>query len=129
MMKEILGVADEPRTRRRWFHDECFDLFVWQTLGGELVSFQLCYGLSTSEQALVWNKESGFFRDGVDRAAESGGDPMLARFDIASSDLPADVRSRIVELVREYARKKPSVPARRKRFRRAEWQKLEPRTR
>ncbi len=64
MMKEILGVADEPRTRRRWFHDEHFDLFVWQTLSGELVSFQLCYGQSASEQALVWNKESGFFRDG-----------------------------------------------------------------
>lgn len=127
MMKEILGVADEPRTRRRWFHDEYFDLFVWQTLSGELVSFQLCYGQTGSEQALVWNKESGFFRDGV--AEPPGGDPMLARFDIAAGELPADIRTRLVELVREYARRKPSITARRKRFRRADWQKLEPQAR
>ncbi len=128
MMKEILGVADEPRTRRRWFHDEHFDLFVWQTLSGELVSFQLCYGQSASEQALVWNKESGFFRDGS-APAPPGTDPMLARFDIAAGDLPPDIRPRMVELVRECARRKPAVTARRKRFRRADWQKLEPEAR
>ena len=32
-MKEILGVADDPPARRRWFHDDYFDLFVWQTTG------------------------------------------------------------------------------------------------
>ena len=132
-MKEILGVADEPRTRRRWFHDEQFDLFVWQTEGGELVSFQLCYGAAQDEQALVWHKESGFFRDG-ERAsqaesAERSNELMLARFDAAAAELPADIRPRMVALVREYARRKPAVVARRKRFRRAEWQKVEPRTR
>jgi len=128
-MKEILGVTEEPPTRRRWFHDEYFDLFVWQTGAGEVVSFQLCYGVNPNEQALVWNKESGYFRDGVEPPAQQGADPMLARFDIAAADLPADIRSTLVALVREYARKKPHVIARRKRFRRADWQKLEPETR
>ncbi len=57
-MKETQGAPDEPHTRRRWFHDEYFDLFVWQTVSGELVSFQLCYGVNASEQALVWNRVS-----------------------------------------------------------------------
>jgi len=131
-MKEILGVADEPRTRRRWFHDERFDLFVWQTEGGELVSFQLCYGTGSDEQALVWNKESGFFRDG-ERASPEGEDKgteaMLAHFGAAAINLPEDIRARMTTLVKDYARRHPPVTARRKRFRRAEWQKAEPRTR
>jgi hypothetical protein len=133
MMKEILGVTNEPRTRRRWFHDESFDLFVWETDEGELVSFQLCYGAAGNEQALVWNKEAGFFRDGAERGpAESGSegspDPMLARIDRAAGELPADIRTSLVTLVREYARK-PAVTSRRKRFRRADWQKVESQTR
>lgn len=131
-MKEILGVTDEPRTRRRWFHDERFDLFVWQTEGGEMVSFQLCYGAGSDEQALVWNKESGFFRDG-ERASpdvdEKWAETMLAHFGAAAAELPDDIRDRMSALVREYARRHPPVTARRKRFRRAEWQKAEPRTR
>jgi len=130
-MKEILGVTEEPRTRRRWFHDERFDLFVWQAEGGELVSFQLCYGTGQDEQALVWHKESGFFRDG-ERASletdEKWAAAMIAHFDAAAADLPADIRPRVTALFREYARRQP-VTARRKRFRRAEWQKAEPRTR
>jgi hypothetical protein len=69
MMKEIQGVTDEPQARRRWFHDEYFDLFVWQpnageSNAGELVAFQLCYGRDASEQALVWEQGIGFFHDG-----------------------------------------------------------------
>ena len=55
MLKEIHGVADDPPARRRWFHDDFFDLFVWQT-GGEVTLFQLCYGLDSSDRALVWDK-------------------------------------------------------------------------
>lgn len=39
MLREIEGIADEPRTSRRWFHDEYFDLFVWQTDVGEINLF------------------------------------------------------------------------------------------
>ena len=50
MLKEILGVADDPPAKRRWFHDEFFDLFVWQN-GGEVTLFQLCYGADAVERA------------------------------------------------------------------------------
>jgi hypothetical protein len=127
-MKEILGVAGEPHTRRRWFHDEYFDLFLWQTPGGELVSFQLCYGQDSSEQALVWGKDSGFFHDG--RAlARASADPLLARFDTAATSLPPDVSSGVIPLVRDYLSKPAAVPSRRRRFRRADWQHLEPQAR
>ncbi len=43
MLKEILGLADDPPARRRWFHDDDFDLFVWQA-EGELTLFELRYG-------------------------------------------------------------------------------------
>jgi hypothetical protein len=130
MMKEILGVTDEPQARRRWFHDEYFDLFVWQTASGELVSFQLCYGADASEQALVWNKVLGFFHDGGRRdEAALGSETMRAQFDIAAADLPADIKPTLLELVREYTQRKPPVTARRKRFRRADWQKSAPQAR
>ena len=63
MLKEIPGVADDPPAKRRWFHDEYFDLFVWQNQG-EVTLFQLCYGGHTSERALVWDSQRGFFHDG-----------------------------------------------------------------
>ena len=126
-MKEILGVAEQPQTRRRWFHDETFDLFVWQTAAGEIVSFQLCYGAAASEQALVWNRETGFFHDGADPpGAEGASEPLLKRFDAAAAELPEDVAALVRDRVREYLRKTASVPSRRKRVRRADWQRLEP---
>ena len=64
MLREIEGVADEPRTRRRWFHDDYFDLFVWQTEQGDITLFQLCYGIAPAEKALVWHRAGGFFHDG-----------------------------------------------------------------
>src|SRR5437879_13450718 len=63
MLKEILGVADDPPARRRWFHDDYFDLFVWQA-SGEVTLIQVCYGADATERALVWDKERGFFQDG-----------------------------------------------------------------
>src|SRR5262245_19221071 len=63
MLKEILGVADDPPAKRPWFHDEYFDLFVWQA-EGEVTLFQLCYGGNASERALVWDNGRGFFHDG-----------------------------------------------------------------
>src|SRR5688500_20360541 len=63
MLKEILGVADDPPAKRRWFHDDFFDLFVWQS-EGEVTLFQLCYGADATERALVWDKSRGFFHDG-----------------------------------------------------------------
>jgi len=131
-MNEILGVTDEPGAHRRWFHDDYFDLFVWQTGGGELVQFQLCYGIDSSERALVWHKSGGFFLDGVEPGksgkgevlgAKSSGDPLVARFDAASHTLPEDIRAVMTARLHEFAKTKDATPARRKRFRRASWQR------
>lgn len=135
-MREILGVTDEPRTRRRWFHDDYFDLFVWETGGGEITSFQLCYGIDSSERALVWLKDRGFFHDGVETGATGSGetlgagpapgDPIISRFETAARALPDGVRRAVTARIREYIEKGPPAPARRKRFRRADWQQHKP---
>jgi hypothetical protein len=121
MMQEILGVTDEPGVHRRWFHDDYFDLFVWQSGAGELVQFQLCYGIDSSEQALVWHKESGFYLDGT-KASGSAKAPFAARFDAAARALPEEIRVAMTARVREFVENKDATPARRKRFRRASWQ-------
>ena len=90
MLKEILGVADDPPAKRRWFHDEFFDLFVWQ---------------------------NGFFHDGPQ------GEDVISRFEDAAAALPDDIRQEIRQKVHEYAGTRKSITARRKRLRRASWQK------
>lgn len=136
MMREILGVAPEAAARRRWFHDDYFDLFVWQVPSGEVTSFQLCYGVNTSERALVWQRQRGFFHDGVRGRSGSGeiigsalatgspatSDPVIERFDASAGGLPTDVRQAVVARIREYVEKQPPVQVRRQSFRRADWQ-------
>jgi hypothetical protein len=137
MLREILGVASDPAARRRWFHDDYFDLFVWQVSSGEVTSFQLCYGIDSSERALVWQDQRGFFHDGVRGQPDAGevigsalarggpatSDPVIARFDAAAGALPNDVRAAVAARIREYVEKAPPVQARRESFRRADWQK------
>jgi hypothetical protein len=137
MMREILGVAPDASARRRWFHDDYFDLFVWQVASGEVTSFQLCYGIDSSERALVWQEQRGFFHDGVHgrsvtgevigsgvaRGSQASPDPVVARFDAAAGALPGEVRAAVAARIREYIDKQPPVQARRERFRRADWQK------
>jgi hypothetical protein len=117
MLKEILGVADDGPARRRWFHDEYFDLFVWQA-EGEVTLFQLCYGVDTSDRALVWDKARGFFHDGPPAP-----DEVVSRFDDAATALPPDVRSEIREKIHEFAGRRLAITSRRKTFRRAAWQR------
>src|SRR5262245_45563609 len=134
MMREIEGVAEEPRTRRRWFHDEFFDLFVWETETGDVTLFQLCYGSGKNEQALVWHRDAGLFHDGAEPRATSvadarsggGDDPIIARFEAAAEALPRKVKRAVSQRVREYLTGGARVPSRRKRFRREKWQ--EPKT-
>jgi len=116
MLKEIEGVADDPPAKRRWFHDEYFDLFVWQA-DGEVTLFQLCYGGDASERALVWDKQRGFFHDGP------ASRDVVALFEDAASALPEDLRTPIREKVHEFAGRQLEVVSRRKKFRRAPWQR------
>ena len=116
MMREILGLADDPPARRRWFHDDYFDLFVWQS-EGEVTLFQLCYGGDSSERALVWDKKRGLFHDGP-----AGDADFVPRFEDAAASLPDDIRREVREKVHEFAGRRLKVQSRRTRFRRAEWQ-------
>ena len=116
MLKEILGVADDPPAKRRWFHDDYFDLFVWES-DGEVTLFQLCYGPDASERALVWDKQRGFFHDGP------ASRDVVALFEDAAKALPAELRSAIREKVHEFAGRSLAVVSRRKKFRRAAWQR------
>ena len=144
MMREILGVAQgEPESHRRWFHDEYFDLFVWQEKTSEISSFQLCYGIDSSEQALEWRKSGGFFHDGVKPPAPDTGktesrrtpastratDAMTSRFVFAARALPEDIRAAVTAKIREYADKVPAIPTRRRQVRRAAWQQQQPASR
>jgi len=116
MLMEIHGVADDPPARRRWFHDEEFDLFVWQA-DGAVTLFQLCYGTDSADRALVWDKRRGFFHDGPPAP-----DEVVTRFDDAAATLPDDVRAEIREKLHEFAGRRLAVQSRRKQFRRAPWQ-------
>lgn len=127
-MREILGVGEEVRLLRRWFHDEYFDLFVWQDQAGEVARFELCYGLGASECALVWLGGERFFHDG-DPDAALGGHELLQRFDRAGADLPAAVRRDVRTRIQEFAGRAIDVAGRRARFRRAPWQQREARGR
>ena len=117
-MREILGLGDEARLNRRWFHDEYFDLFVWQAEGGALARFELCYGAGASERALVWLGGERLYHDGVPGAAPDL-QALLQRFERARGELPADVRREVLSRLREYA---AGPVARRSGFRRAAWQ-------
>jgi len=118
VLREILGVLqDDPSSQRRWFHDDYFDLFVRQT-AGELAAFELCYGVDSSERALAWSAGRGYFHDGGPLEA----DPIVARFERVADGLPEVLRLALGARLREYAQHKAPVPARRARFRRADWQ-------
>ena len=117
MMREILGVADDPPARRRWFHDDYFDLFVWES-GGQVTLFQLCYGGDSRERALVWDRARGLFHDGPANDGE-----FVSRFEDAAAELPDDIRREVREKVHEYAGRRILVQNRRKKFRPAGWQR------
>ena len=123
MLHEIVGLADEPPAKRRWFHDDYFDLFVWQTHSGELTRFQLCYGIHSSERALVWQSQGGFYHDGLATGEAESLQTVRERFESAAPTLPKHIRITVGAHLNEFAKLANEVPMRRKTFRRAAWQK------
>jgi len=132
VLREILDVTqDDPASKRRWFHDDDFDLFVRETDQG-LAAFELCYGMKSSERALVWMQDKGYFHDGgaspdfIGSKLASGGaledDPVIARFTLSAGGLPRDLRIALEARLREFALQRAEGAARRQRFRRAGWQ-------
>lgn len=118
-MREIQGLGDEARLNRRWFHDDYFDLFVWQDAGGAVARFELCYGAGASERALVWLGDERLFHDGAPGAAPDDLQALLRRLERAGDGLPADVRRAVLVQIRAYAAR---PVARRSGYRRAAWQ-------
>jgi len=121
-MREILGVTQETLQRRRWFHDDYFDLFVTQASDGRVDGFQLCYGLDSTERALVWDRERGYFHDGTDLLKA---EDIAGRFDSVARELPSEVARVVTRCLQEFAARGVATPPRRKRFRRADWQRQE----
>ena len=119
MLREIANVQQrEPGLTRRWFRDDYFDIFVWQTPAGEFASLQLCYDLPSHERVLVWRKESGYAHHGIDSGENSPfnnrspimvadgvlpTDAVLREFNARGAELPDDLKRFIVERLRQYA--------------------------
>ena len=123
MLNEVRDVTQYERGQhRRWYHDEYFDLYTWETYDGDLLGFQLCYAKQGSERALRWSAKSGYRHEGVDAPEDKPGRAMSAlfvadgafdpdgvgrRFEDASIELPAKVKGFVLEKIRAYA---PPLP-------------------
>jgi len=99
MMREILGVTDEPGMHRRWFHDDYFDLFVWQTDAGELGPFpallrhrfeRACAGVAQARRIFPRRNRIRQIKQG--KAPDEKVDPVVSRFEAAAHALPEDIR-------------------------------------
>lgn len=73
MLREMARVRQtDPAVRRRWFRDDYFDIFTWQSVDGMdrpdggIVGFQLCYDLPTYERVLSWRLGKGYSHHRVD---------------------------------------------------------------
>ena len=126
MLREIQGTAKEPGMHRRWFHDDDFDVFLWQTPSGEVIRFQVCYGIGPDERALVWHQHAGLFHDGANGRAIVSPAPAfdLARFEKAALGLPRTIRNIVKRPIREYIEGRLPAAARRRHFRREIWQNM-----
>ncbi len=73
MLREMAQVRQtDPAVQRRWFRDDYFDIFTWQSrdkLDGPdcgYVGFQLCYDLPGYERVLSWRLGKGYSHHRVD---------------------------------------------------------------
>jgi hypothetical protein len=133
VLREILDVMqDDASSVRRWFHDDYFDLYTREK-GGEVVAFELCYGIHAYERALAWIRDRGFYHDGEPSGDFIGAglrpgdaleaDPIIARFIVSAGGLPEALRAALEARVREFALDNAEGSARRARFRRPDWQR------
>ncbi|OUD13896.1 hypothetical protein [Thioflexithrix psekupsensis] len=67
MLKEItVHRQDESDRIKRWFQNSYFDLFTWQDLNGDILSFQLCYDRRGRERVISWDARHGFEHSCID---------------------------------------------------------------
>ncbi len=120
MLREILAVRqDDPALRRRWYQDDFFELYTWQTRDGRLTGFQLCYDRQGRERAITWQRAHGFSHNRIDEGRRGGrikGSPLLTggghfphrfvrrRFAEHATTLEAATRIFILDKMREFGR-------------------------
>ena len=81
MLNEVPHVTQyEPGQYRRWFHDEYFNLYTWESADGDLRCFQLCYGKDDVRRARRWSPEAGYRHEGVDSPEDKPVRAMSAIF-------------------------------------------------
>lgn len=118
MLAEVRDVTQyEHGKHRRWFHDDEFDLYTWETHDGDLLGFQLCYAKRGKERALRWSAEHGYKHEGVDAPEDKPGRAMSALFVAdgvfdaghveqlfgqSALDLPVRIREFVVARIRAY---------------------------
>ncbi len=110
MLCEIARVSQrDPPLRRRWFRDDYFDIFTWQTADGGLTGFQVCYDLPNRERVFSWRIGSGYAHDRVDGGEAS---PIKNRTPIlrADGELPLNT------LLDEFDRRAGEIDANVRRF-------------
>lgn len=78
MLQEIPWVSqEEGEPFCRWFSDHDLDLIVWQE-DDDIVSFQLCYGKTHEEHALIWQSPDDYSHNRVDSGPPHPGRPKPA---------------------------------------------------
>lgn len=118
MLSEVTHVTQyETGKHRRWFHDDYFDLYTWESQQGKLQGFQLCYAKDDVQRALRWSPEAGYQHEGVDQPEDKPGramsaifvadglfdpDGIGARFEHASIGLPPNITDFVIDKIRRY---------------------------
>ena len=118
MLSEVTNLTQhDAGAHRRWFHDEFFDLYVWENVAGELQGFQLCYAKADQQRALRWSPEAGYSHEGVDAPEDKPGRSMSALFvadgvfdannvgtifENAALEMPEKFRSFVLDRIRAY---------------------------
>lgn len=119
-LSENKNVRQRPEEGfRRWFLNEFFDVIVWyESAGGQLLGFQLCYNRTVDERAFTWQRDkrsSHFVSSGSDERGvpwiatavlhgDAGAVPrdVLERLQAEQGDLDDDLLDLIVEQARGY---------------------------
>lgn len=118
MLEEVAHVTQyEQGKYRRWFHDEFFDLYTWETPDGDMIGFQLCYDKEDKQRALRWSHKGGFRHEGVDQPEDKPGraasaifvadgifDPnnIGSRFSAEANVLPVKIKTFVGEKILAY---------------------------
>jgi hypothetical protein len=63
---------EEDDSRREWYQNDYFDLFIWYDRLDTIYSFQLCYNKYAGEHSLIWKENKGFEHTSIDDGEKGG---------------------------------------------------------